>query len=64
MIRAALILWLSWLNSMDEQELHDRCMDGSACTAWCIEVRSQINRRQDRIDGLRAPRFNAMGVAR
>jgi hypothetical protein len=63
-IRALYIAYLSWLNAMDERELNDRCIDGSACTAWCIRVRDQINRRQDRIDGLRAPRFNAWGIAR
>lgn len=52
-IKRLYALYLSWLNSIDEDELLARCIDGSASTAWCVLVLQHLAVRRAHIAELR-----------
>ncbi len=56
-MRLLFAAYLAWLSSLDEAELHERCIDGSASTEWAVMVRHQIDTRTRRIHELRRPRL-------
>lgn len=58
-----LILWHTWLKSIDEAELSARIIDNSASDKWAVSVISCVIWREQRIEELRkqtSPRLLAM----
>lgn len=57
MIRHLHAAYLQWQVDMDEKELRDRTIDGSASDKWAAALRQRLNAQIDKIAALRAPRI-------
>lgn len=52
-MKLLLIWWHMWLNHLDEQEIRQQSVMGTASDAWTANVMQRVLWRLDRIDSLR-----------